>query len=394
MTPSVNTTTKQICRASGQITSLSSGKVTPRSWESEELQTRVVRPASTSNPVRKDGTRAQGSWRRTIAFTRPGYGFLTASSSGTLYEMSGNVTVPYRDPVQVNHTMALQLLNEARMRALSGLSSGKSQFNVAAHELKGTLKTFDKFLKKATDGVLQVGKQLSRKDPRYFLPPRAWKDAPGDYLGYLYGLKPLADDIGNGLDQLSGLAKRGMSYGYVVRSSLKREEPLFEDVLSVNRFFLMTAIGGTRRSFGRVGYYYSFPDWWIQNVPIVTPFSDAYELTRYSFVLDWALPLGSYVGAMEASQFDPYFKTGFEVYGTDENLRGPFLKSTANPYPSSVMTNDEFHCRRFNMARSVVGSRPTGRVVFPSFRKFLNLDKTAQALALFTQAFSTPPSRR
>lgn len=393
--PAINTTINQVARCEGTERSCHTCPPKQRTWNQTVNMVKEVRPKSVSNPVKPDGSRAQGSWRHAAAFTRLGTGFYNYTDPRPAYQviqMSGNVTTPRSNGTTVDHTLSQRLLNDARMRALSQLTSSKSQFNVAAYEAKGTLKTLDQFCRKAAQGVYNAAQGLKRRDPRLLIPPGSWKKFPGDYLGYLYGLKPLADDISNGLEQLSDLSKKGMAYGYWVRSG-KSETLGFEETVSTPAYLNpFLAKGSTRRSFARVGYYYVFPEWWIERTPIVTPFSDAWELTRMSFVLDWALPLGSWIGAMEAAQFDPYFRGGFEVYGTEENVRGPFVR-TRTTNVSESMTNETYHNRRYEMVRTGLGpeSKPTGRVAFPSFRKFLGIDTAAQSLALLSQAFTTPP---
>lgn len=279
------------------------------------------------------------------------------------------------------------------MRALSGISESKSQFNVAAYEAKSTIGTLKQFCEKAVRGVEDAKRALKRRDPRLAIPPRAWKSWPGDYLGYLYGLKPLADDISNGLDQLSGLSRLGMAYGYKVRGHRTQTENFREEVQNTYQAnFKYFAPNCVRNAFGRVGYRYVFPEWWLENTPIVTPFSDAWELTRLSFVVDWAIPFGPWIGAMEAAQFDPYFVGGYEVWGTEELVRGPFTGDGSAYGFDLVMSNPGYLNRRYAMRRLGLTrfDKPTGRLAFPSFRKFLDLNKASQALSLLSQAFNSP----
>lgn len=400
--PAENINLKQIATCFIQ-TSNSLGGSSTTEWSREVSRMQSVRPRSSSNPVRKDGSRAESSWSRTATRTDLGNGLynrLETDPKGNWWKTQGTGQVTVRrqsGSTIVDHTLAKQILNDSRMKALAGLSASKSQFNVAAREAKGTIRTLSDFCQQAARGVRTMGRQLSKRDPRYYLPPGSWKKAPGNYLAYLYGLKPLADDIGNGLDQLSGLSKRNMSFGYTVRAG-GRQDLQFDESVSTPAFVNpFNALNCRRVSVARVGYHYSFPDWWIQDVPIVTPFSDAWELTRLSFVLDWVLPVGNWIGAMEAAQFDPYFRSGFEVYATEETIRGPFTPtqtSSTNKLDIS-MSNDGYSDRRYQMVRTALGpeSNPSRRVSFPSFRDYLGLDHAAQSLALLSQAFSKPPSR-
>lgn len=362
------------------------------------------RPKSLSNPVRKDGTRPLGPWTHSASRTTFGGGFYSLMEVdkfgnwwSTLAE--GLVTVrASNQSVLVDHTLSKRLLNDSKAKALSGISASKSQFNVAAREAKGTVKLMAEYCQQSIRGVKSLSRALSSRDPRRYLPPGYWKKVPGNYLGYLYGIKPLADDMANGLDQLSGLSKRNMAFGYWARSGRTESNPLSEIVSTPAYANNFRAVGGQRRSVARCGYYYQFPQWWIDEVPIVTPFSDAWELTRLSFVLDWVLPVGNWIGAMEAAQFDPYFREGFETYSTEEIVRGPF-RPIRVPGPGQsydeVMVNEGYVDRRYEMVRTVLGpgSKPSTRVSFPSFRDYLGLDHAAQSLALLSQVMKTPPSR-
>jgi hypothetical protein len=398
--PPQNIRILQRATCSGTVTRPSTGGQSPVEWTKDVVRLTDVRPASKSNPVRKDGTRAQSSWRHSAFYQHLGSGLFTYQNSGSAdrYDLRGQVTVGRSVIVTPNHTEALALLNDARMKALSGLSSSKSQFNVAAAEARGTVRSLSQFCQKAAHGVKRLYKSIPEtlRGKYNGSPPYQWRDAPGDYLGYLYGLKPIADDIGNGLDQLSGLSKRGMSFGYSVKSGSSRSSSIEDEVVPPGMVYPFK-VPCTRKAFARVGYTYNFPQWWIDSAPIVTPFSDAWELTRMSFVLDWVLPVGNWIGAMEAAQFDPYFKSGFEVYGTDEVTQpGPFTWA-GQDYPGriAIMQNSSFGQRRYEMVRQGLGSEdnPSTRTRFPSFRNYLGLDQAAQSLALLTQVMKTPPSR-
>lgn len=326
--------------------------------------------------------------------------------------MSGNVTT-FRSSEDVDFTMATSLLNDARMKSLSGLSESHMQFNVAAAEARGTISTITQFAQKAGRGIMDTynaakrkgfqgsrwlgsGKKVSRKewDDLGGLPPNKWQDIPSDYLGYLYGLAPLADDIANGLDQLGDLQKKEMQYGYTIRASRIHVED-YDQLVSPPSSAFPFVCRGKRTSVGRCRYNYVFPDWWIKQTPIVTPFSEAYEMARLSFVLDWVIPVGNWIGAMESAQFDPYFREGFELRVAEEVARGPF-RSVTTGVTTGIMSNTDWRIRRYRMHREALGveQRPTFRTTFPSFKTYLGLSQASQALSLMAQAFNKPPRLR
>ena len=181
------------------------------------------------------------------------------------------------------------------------------QLNAALLELKGTVRGVTEYYRHASRGVRRMFRDFpkSMRDRLQGTPPYRWKDVPGDYLGYLYGLAPIADDIANGARELSGQAKKEMAYGFSCKSGTFRidEEELMVSPAGVAMNLFVKA---RQKSWARCRFNFDFPLWWIEQVPIVTPFSTAYELTRLSFVLDWVAPFGNHVGAIEAGQFMPY----------------------------------------------------------------------------------------
>lgn len=376
----------------------------------------LERPESVTNPIRKDRTRAYGSYYLNTVTQLRGSGSYVRVHPGTQSRGSlrGAVCSFNGYPNELPGSQSDELLNDARMAALGQLSGGNMQFNVAAVEARNTMGSCRQFGVKAARGLGDMWhamKHAGRGSPRSGglqappipkkqlgelanQPPYKWKDIPGDYLGYLYGLRPIADDIANGLDRLGNLHKQNMSYGYSVRSTKRRTNPIEVLVMDAENYVSHIAQRATILSLGRVRYDYRFPQWWIENTPIVTPFSEAWELTRLSFVLDWVLPVNRWVGAMESAQFDPYFHAGWETRMYDVRARGPFAVQNPSPYVTVVLENDSWSWREFSMRRTALTSeqRPTFRTKFPSFRNYLGVTHAAQALSLATQMLTTAPN--
>ena len=126
----------------------------------------------------------------------------------------------------------------------------------------------------------------------------------------------------------------------------------------------------------------------------MTPFSELWEGTRYSFVLDWVPPVGNWIGAMQAAQFDPYFKAGWELRLVEEQVQGPVTRSD-NPHPTKFTLDiGDWAVRRLTMVREALTSeqRPAFRTKFPDFRNKLGIDHAAQGLSLMTQLFTSAPN--
>lgn len=367
-------------------------------------------PASVSNPVRVDRTRAPRSYSRHVAIMLPPRGKAmnqpSSPSSSRVYVEGPILGDAFTRGYKPNHSVALRLLNESRMKALGELSKEDMQFNVAAVEARSTMKGVTKFASKGVSGLLNVQRTLAqvvktvanpsnhnrrRAEQLLNTPPYNWRDVPSDYLGWLYGLRPLAEDIEGGLLKLSGMAREGLRFEYWTRKGRHLSESMLSPVSVLGLSGVEARLAGTRKSFASVGYRYRFPEWWIQSVPTLTPFSQAWELTRLSFVLDWILPVGDWVSALEAQQFDPYFYEGYETYGTDEVTRD--LASVTPGW--NVVLDEAVRLRRYEFVRRGLSDvdNPVGLVKFPSFRNYLGVNHAAQGLSLFAQMMSSPPNR-
>lgn len=365
------------------------------------LVRRLVRPKSVSNPVRRNGTRADASYSCTSGTCTGGFVGVVSKLNGST-QAYRNQTANYRASANLNPpslTLADRLLSDVRNRTLSGIGSDVMQMNAALLELGGTVRAVRDYYRHLSRGVRSMFKDFPKHTQERLkgVPPYRWTDVPSDYLGYLYGVAPLADDIANGANQLSGMAKREMAFGYTVKGGAYRDEQ-FSLMLTAGRDVYNIRVPATRRSYARVGYYFEFPRWWIEEVPVVTPFSTAYELTRMSFVLDWVAPWGNYIGALEAMQFLPYFRQGFEVRGAVEQTGNitSYQPGGSTWTPTLNSSDVHFFYRSQTMNRTAFGPLD-GQTVFtklrvPELRWELGLSQASQAMALATQRFHNPPS--
>ena len=187
-----------------------------------------------------------------------------------------------------------------------------------------------------------------------------------------------------------------MRYGFDVRGGDVEDVPYWEPLRTASGQ-IQFETRGSRRNFCRVGYRFDFPQSWIERVPILTPFSTAWELTRLSFVADWVAPFGNYVASLEAmGQFGPYFSEGFEVYGSVEECNPSAYRLARNMAPGAlVVLAPGYTARRMTMQRRALGESSgwnlMSEVRFPDFRNKLGLNHAAQAASLFSQTMYNPP---
>lgn len=212
-----------------------------------------------------------------------------------------------------------------------------------------------------------------------------WKKIPDDYLAYLYGVAPLGDDIANCLNELSTMHDYGLGMSMILRAQkqVKTSRPHYFGVrhgtgLRTGKSEVTTV------TTCRVGYRFDLPAWFMDNVPTVAPFSSQYQVSPWTFVLDWFLPVGDYIGALESAQFSPYFKEGFEVSYVRESL----------DYSNSEVTNGVYPRLRLKgraeagvVRRTVINEYPSSIMTRPALNPLPGVDKISQGLSLLTQLF-------
>jgi len=127
------------------------------------------------------------------------------------------------------------------------------------------------------------------------------------------------------------------------------------------------------------------PNWVAQNVPDIAPFSTLYELMPYSFVLDWFVPVGSFIGAFEASQIAPFFSEGSETW---------FIRDTYHSVEVDLNYPYDYRARSYDitgrhevmgMVRIPVGSHPS--LTRPRLQPLPGIRQASQGLSLLAQAF-------
>lgn len=253
----------------------------------------------------------------------------------------------------------------------TGIAHGTDKLMTA--EFK-TPKSFRKFLAKAGDAAVS--------------------NFSGKYLEYLYGWKPLADDVENAfshmIDGYTGPEKK--EFRMSVRKSMKRRQDVVlsrpAGVYWTENWMWEQVL--TRENRAKTVLHYEFPSQAGRMLPTMTPFGTAWEAAPWSFVVDWFIPIGDWIGAMEATQYSVFMKDCVLTQSvkvtsqpnsrsrwTHQNLAGCILLSQVPPTVSG---------QSFIMTREVLSALSVfDRIRFPSFSSKFGLPQASQALALLSQ---------
>ena len=363
-------------------------------------------PASTNNPL-VNGWRRPSAWfcerdRWSVSGGQVVWRWIPnpAYYSSAMGQLSG---ITYHE-AQLLATLDPNLAQEVLRTTLSKMTEGSVQFNAFLIQGKDTLRLVDR-LARGMAGGLDVFMTNEWSKPRHwkeFL-ATATNDAISNfsakYLEYLYGWKPLADDVSNAFQLMfegyTGpeqkrfrMAVKGYA-GVKDVLTLKKSASMYytpqwewEQQLSVRRKVKL-----------KLMYY--FPSQAGEMLPTMTPFGTAWELAPWSFVIDWFIPIGDWIGAMEATQYAIYMDHAVLTQSVKvASQAGAMSRWTKKYSPTNHVIDSQSPVPRasgfsYRMTRDILSKVDVlDRISFPSFKNKLGLNQAAQSLALLQQVLN------
>lgn len=283
--------------------------------------------------------------------------------------------------------------------ALANLKDQKIDLSVAFGERKETARYFSTNIDRVTDlyrdlkrrkrGVWDYMKnfRVDRNSSRLDQIPKAWLETQ-------YAVKPLVQDAFGAIDKLNKLERSPNAYFFVTKKSAEEnwsgdrddlgfcyaggaaDAPLVVNYREVDRAHT-SLVYRLRNPLTRE----------LANLGITNPLSTAYELMTFSFVLDWAVPVGDYLNLLDAD-FGWDFLTGSTMLSQRSNGSGRFFKRGSSlvvePYSGPV---EQIRFDNFAMFREVHHTSPWP--VYPTIRNPLsNSTRVSSALALLKEVFT------
>ena len=344
--------------------------------------------ASTNNPLRLDKTRQMAPFQR--------WGSRMTSDSNIrvrTYYASPDEWFDYTGPRPALYvTSASQLkvweggMDAALLEAFASYGEDRVAYSTALQQAGQTSRMVGAMGRGIAEGL---GDQFSKHGQARWgrQQMRNWKKLPGWYLEYLYGWKPLADDIENIVRQLSESIDYGDSLHVILKGRWKGRG---EKVISARAGGLAV---GWRTDYhliveqrNQAQFRYDIPKSGVENVQPLGFFGNLWEGSPYSFVLDWAAPVGQWLTALDANALAPYFTEGCvsEYLKTisiraEEVGEGWHLSSLGGGPISGI--------KPYSFSRVLRG--PSTLSVGIPIRNPLSLNHAAQGLALLSQALKS-----
>nr|APG77131.1 hypothetical protein [Beihai levi-like virus 15] len=294
-------------------------------------------------------------------------------------------------------------------KAIANLVNAKAQYGESLSEFKGTTKMVGEIGKRAAGGDLKNTKQALKviaaggkalagsaaalkrgrmKEAAVLLGVSnknfsdIGRDASGRYLELMFGILPLLEDMKTAhelfMHGVSAVKQPGMFV--TTTASLKSKAQVTRTPLTLN------GIEGTRvitTTMKRKVYmtYYSKGDDWINKLDrygLGNPALIAYQATRMSFVLDWALPIGDFLQAF-TSQRNSVFQHGHKsTFGEESHV----FEEPVSKYPAYARMDRAPSAKGGAFAREVILD-PS--ISIPRFQIPTGLGQAVTAMALVVQ---------
>lgn len=355
------------------------------------------KPASVGVPI-VNGWRAPTSWEHESgSWNMEGSFQATFSSGGYKWETTrapmGDAIVPSSPFEFYRRVMPFppSLTNRANQDALNNLKDQNIDLGEFIGEFRQTVGL-------VTDTANTIRKQVLRFKKRF---PKDWKrikslrrgnrcqscskSAANKWLEYIYGWKPLISDVYGALDELDRTYRE---VGMVARVKGKALESATQDHHTVTSAFqggMLTFPVAQRFDFeSKTVLWYKMTNPHVallSTIGLINPALIAWNLTRYSFVADWFLPIGSWLESFTAD-------AGWDfISGTNSSKTVVEEMTNVPSGPPGWSISDIPHGNGSAelYRRSVINSSPVGGFYV---KNPLGATKAITAISLLVQAFS------
>lgn len=352
-----------------------------------------VRPASINNPMTRNGWRNPSAWSHDHleAIVSP-IGEMDAKLwcanrsqytghryiDGEYATDNGMLTLLTGPPSWVGNLattrayLALKNQNANLSEAFAERHQAKQMVSNAARDIAKQVERFRRRNPRDWGQVIKNGLKTQ------------WKDIPNRWLELQYGWKPMMSDIFGTLQNLDMLESGANPYWTRVKGAAKLDENQTIPFASNPYWWKEYAI---RHHHVKTVLFYRLnapPLATLASLGLTNPLLLGWELVRYSFVVDWFLPVGNWLSTLDAD-FGWNYLTGcqstFTRLGVDsvpgaipDTSTAEYRNYTLGPYASG-----------YRFRRTVLGSPPG--VGLPHFKNPLSSQHIANALSLLSQAF-------
>lgn len=363
------------------------------------VQRRVEhRPASESVPF---ANKNRSSWRNPMAWHHDGLSLEVANTSaGFTYPATAYSAMwdggSFWDSSQLligrDVSMPARLMNKAEISALNKLKDQNihvGNFLAEGHQTLSMIQSTVKHIAQDVEAFRSRNPSAWKQVLRYQTgntPKRFWRCIPNSWLELQYGWNPLMNDV---MGAASQLAQKSREVGALFSVDGFAKEFSYEDLV-VTDGFIGVFKTPYRRYYERrvkVSLWYSLRNptlALLSSLGLVNPLEIIWEVTKYSFVVDWFLPVSSWLSALTGDLgYDFKSGTRSELTKVSEYRTGDV---TPKAYSGYVFQGSGPHLKStgYNFDRFVYSVSPVPGLYV---KNPLSVYHLANATALLAQAF-------
>lgn len=275
-------------------------------------------------------------------------------------------------------------INRTVVKALLKARDQKINAALAIAEMNKSIETISSRFTKLYQGYRQARKGNFRAAAVALGVDKKGKKSASSWLELQYGWLPLLSDIHGAYEEIQ---KRKREHGFVFKVEANgsevdnRFQPLSDDRTSGSLSSKVV------RRVKIVLWYQVDYDYLVQasDLGLTNPMEIAWELTPWSFVLDWAIPIGDVLGAMTAASGLTY-KGGTRTLSTRGELVGNrrFKSFSADGYNNKCEGEANCSVSRFKMRREILHSSP---IPLPHVKNPVSTGHALNAMALLRGLF-------
>jgi len=361
-----------------------------------------TRPASVRSPASASGWRQPTGWSHRVMRTVP-------NPLITLIETSVYPSTGWAEDKKVwiypdgygwpTRSTALPpfpsgMESRAIIKALTALKGQNVNLSQCFGERSQTARMFEDAINRIVKSVR--GYKNRRPKDWYQVVKKTWwghsKKLPQSWLETVYGWQPFCSDVDGAVKSLNDKEQDGDAYRATVYGNVSERSRLRNQLNPSNIHSGLGVFYDQDTSFGcrvRLDYVLENPlTATLAQLGIFNVASVAWELAPYSFIIDWAVPIGDYLNCMDAS-------VGWTFLGgtcsrfTQVRRRGT---GAYNKYPNTAThfftmygEGGTYQGSHVNLSRTVYDSSPLPR--FPGIKNPLSTTHIANALALLSGSF-------
>lgn len=225
-----------------------------------------------------------------------------------------------------------------------------------------------------TLGIAVSKRELKRSRRR----SKSLTDANEDWaserlLELQYGWKPLLSDIYGSIDELS---RKKPTWNYIRAKAAQKKEEEFKTTVKTSTYTALTELSVSHQI--KYGIWFTSDNSLMRSasqIGLSNPALIAWELTPWSFVVDWFIPIGNYISTFDATSglsFVDGYSTSFVSNKSVFTRTHTGANGETGQYSKKLL--------RVTVTREKLRSFPSGSL--PSFKNPISIDHALNALAL------------